>query len=56
LRFCLDTFLAHPKSFVYVSTVERDRALEQLEKVATLPNGITYGNLRFNPWWDSFAR
>jgi hypothetical protein len=32
---------------------QRDRALEQLEKVATIPNGVTYGDLRFNPCWDS---
>jgi tetratricopeptide (TPR) repeat protein len=40
-------------ALVYAWTGERDRALEQLEKVATLP-GIapTYGDLRFNPCWD----
>ena len=35
---------------------ERDRALEQLEIVATIPGveyGVpTYGDLRFNPCWD----
>jgi len=30
----------------------RDRALEELEKVATLPNGPSYGELGFNPCWD----
>ena len=26
--------------------------LEQLEKVAMIPNGVTYGDLGLNPWWD----
>jgi len=40
-------------ALVYAWTGERDRALEQLEIVATLPGeGPTYGNLRFNPCWD----
>jgi hypothetical protein len=38
---------------VYAWTGERDRALEQLETVATIPAGPTYGDLRFNPCWDS---
>jgi predicted Zn-dependent protease len=40
-------------ALVYAWTGERDRALEQLETVATIPNGVTYGDLRFNPCWDS---
>jgi TolB-like protein len=41
-------------ALVYAWTGERDRALEQLEIVATLPGeGPTYGDLRFNPCWDS---
>jgi TolB-like protein len=41
-------------ALVYAWTGERDRALEQLEKIATLPGyGPTYGDLRFNPCWDS---
>jgi tetratricopeptide (TPR) repeat protein len=41
-------------ALVYAWTGERDRALEQLEKVATIPGeGVpTYGDLRFNPCWD----
>jgi serine/threonine protein kinase/thioredoxin-like negative regulator of GroEL len=39
-------------ALVYAWTGERDRALEQLETVATIPNGPTYGDLRFNPCWD----
>jgi serine/threonine protein kinase/predicted Zn-dependent protease len=41
-------------ALVYAWTGERDRALEQLEVVATIPGeGVpTYGDLRFNPCWD----
>ena len=40
-------------ALVYAWTGERDRALEQLEKVATIPGSApTYGDLRFNPCWD----
>src|SRR5207245_1130560 len=40
-------------ALVYAWTGERDLALEQLEKVATLPGyAPTYGDLRFNPCWD----
>jgi tetratricopeptide (TPR) repeat protein len=38
---------------VYAWTGERNRALEQLEIVARVPAGPTYGDLRFNPCWDS---
>jgi serine/threonine protein kinase len=38
---------------VYAWTGERDRALEQLEIVATIPgHNTSYGDLRFNPRWD----
>jgi TolB-like protein/Tfp pilus assembly protein PilF len=40
-------------ALVYAWTGERDAALEQLETVATIPAGPTYGDLRFNPCWDS---
>jgi eukaryotic-like serine/threonine-protein kinase len=39
-------------ALVYAWTGERNRALEQLEVVATVPGGPTYGDLRFNPSWD----
>jgi hypothetical protein len=39
-------------ALVYAWTGERDRALEQLETVATIPAGPSYGDLRFNPCWD----
>jgi tetratricopeptide (TPR) repeat protein len=42
-------------ALVYAWTGERDPALEQLEIVATIPGDAptTYGDLRFNPCWDS---
>ena len=40
-------------ALVYAWTDESDRALEQLETVATIPDGVTYGDLKFNPCWDS---
>jgi TolB-like protein/Tfp pilus assembly protein PilF len=40
-------------ALVYAWIGERDRALEQLETVATIPAGPSYGDLRFNPCWDS---
>jgi serine/threonine protein kinase len=46
-------FLVTNLALVYAWTGERDRALEQLEIVATIPAGPTYGDLRFNPCWDS---
>ena len=40
-------------ALVYAWTGERDRALEQLEIVASMPGSApTYGDLRFNPCWD----
>ena len=40
-------------ALVYAWTGERDRAIEQLEIVAKIPVGPSYGDLRFNPCWDS---
>ena len=40
-------------ALVYAWTGERDRALEQLEIVAAIPAGPTYGDLLLNPRWDS---
>jgi len=39
-------------AMVYAWTGERDRAIEQLEIVAKIPNGPSYGDLKFNPCWD----
>src|SRR5262249_53947693 len=40
-------------ALVYAWTGERDAALEQLQKIATLPGyAPTYGDLLLNPCWD----
>ena len=42
-------------ALVYAWTGERDRALEQLEKIATVPTSPgspTYGDFLLNPCWD----
>jgi TolB-like protein/Tfp pilus assembly protein PilF len=39
-------------ALVYTWTGERERALEQLEIVATIPGGPDYGDLLLNPRWD----
>jgi hypothetical protein len=43
-------------ALVYTWTGERESALDQLEKVATIPGAMgtmpTYGDLKFNPCWD----
>jgi len=39
-------------ALVYAWTGERDRALDQLEIVAAIPAGPTYGDLLLNPCWD----
>jgi tetratricopeptide (TPR) repeat protein len=39
-------------ALVYAWTGERDRALNELEKVATVPNGPSYGELLLDPRWD----
>jgi serine/threonine-protein kinase len=40
-------------ALVYAWTGERDLAIEQLQTVAKIPAGPSYGDLRFNPYWDS---
>jgi len=40
-------------AIVYALTGEKDLALEQLEIVAKLPAGPSYGQLRLGPEWDS---
>ncbi len=37
---------------IYTWTGEKDLALEQLAATARIPSGLTYGDLRTNPWWD----
>jgi TolB-like protein/Tfp pilus assembly protein PilF len=38
---------------IYAITGERDLALQQLEIATKLPSGLTYGELRLAPEWDS---
>jgi hypothetical protein len=45
--------IATTLALVYAWTGERDLAIEQLEIVAKIPAGPSYGDLRFNPCWDS---
>ncbi|MGA7275743.1 MAG: protein kinase [Candidatus Udaeobacter sp.] len=40
-------------ALVYAWTGERDRAIEQLEIAAKIPSNLSYGDLRFNPDWDT---
>jgi len=34
-------------------TGESDLAIQQLQTLAKIPSGVTYGDLRLNPYWDS---
>jgi TolB-like protein/predicted Ser/Thr protein kinase len=36
----------------YALSGERDLAIEQLEKLITIPSNVSYGGLRYNPRWD----
>jgi hypothetical protein len=38
---------------VYAWSGEPNLAIEQLEFLAKIPRGPSYGDLRFNPSWDS---
>jgi serine/threonine-protein kinase len=40
-------------ALVYAWTGERDMAIEKLEMLSKIPNDVSYGDLRFNPRWDS---
>jgi serine/threonine-protein kinase len=40
-------------AIAYAAAGEREHALEQLEMLAKIPSEISYGELRFNPAWDS---
>jgi TolB-like protein/cytochrome c-type biogenesis protein CcmH/NrfG len=46
-------WLVRNLALVYAWTGERDLAIEQLEIIAKIPGGPTYGELRFDPTWDS---
>ena len=45
------TFL-EVRALVYCWLGEREQAFQQLEELARIPNGTTYGSLRFSPLWD----
>ena len=38
---------------IYAWVGEKDLALEQLAKSAQIPGGVTYGELKLFPQWDS---
>src|SRR5450432_4224892 len=40
-------------ALVYAWTGDRNRAIEQLEMAAKIPSDLSYGDLRFNPDWDT---
>jgi tetratricopeptide (TPR) repeat protein len=40
-------------ALVYAWTGERDLAIEKLEMLSKIPGDLSYGDLRFNPSWDS---
>jgi len=40
-------------ALIYTWCGEKDAALKQLQAVAELPVGITYGELKQSPDWDS---
>ena len=37
---------------IYAWTGERDQAIEQLETLAKLPAGVSYGEIKLDPFWD----
>jgi tetratricopeptide (TPR) repeat protein len=39
-------------SLIYSWTGQKDRALDELKRVATLPSPVNYGDLRLHPFWD----
>ena len=46
------TFVGH-LAMIYAWTGDKDLALEQLDIAARFQNGLTYGELKVNPQWDS---
>ena len=40
-------------AIIYTWTGEKDLALQQLEVAARIPNGLSYGELRTDSYWDS---
>ena len=37
----------------YAWTGEKDQAIEQLKRAASIPSDVSYGQLRLHPFWDS---
>ena len=49
----LGAILVTDLAIIYAWTSEKDLALEQLAVSAKTPNGVTYGELKLDPKWDS---
>jgi TolB-like protein/Flp pilus assembly protein TadD len=49
----LGAILVTDLAIIYAWTSEKDLALEQLAVSAKTPNGVTYGELKLDPRWDS---
>jgi TolB-like protein/class 3 adenylate cyclase len=45
-------WLVRNLAMIYALVGERDLAIQQLDNVAKIPAGPSYGDLRFNPIWD----
>ena len=41
---------------VYAWTNQPDQAFEQLDILTKLPNGIYYGNLKGDPYWEPLRK
>jgi len=39
-------------SLIYSWTGQKDRALAELKRAATMPSPVNYGDLRLHPFWD----
>lgn len=46
-------WLTRSLAIVYACTGEQDLAIQQLQEVAKVPGGPTYGDLKFSPWWNA---
>jgi TolB-like protein/Tfp pilus assembly protein PilF len=51
-----ETDLAERQALVYAWSGERDRALQQLERLAKIPSDLSPGDLKLNPGWDSLRK
>ena len=43
-------------AFVYAWANEPDLALETLGPLTKIPNGVNYGDLKFDPGWDPIRK